>query len=196
MYEPGEATVCPDCDLALQRIEDLPPAKVVGGEMEPLAAPEDEVLPWAYAGRGRGALIALSIAGIVAFFLPWAHELMPERRTLSGVGIAAHLGWMWAPLVAWMVMIPLVLSRRTVFRMRGARVAAAFLSAMALLTVIVRVAFRPAGTALDPHRLEWGIGLWATGAIALVALAVSLRLGGRIDDLKTRRGRPSDVTLH
>ena len=196
MYEPGEAKVCPDCDLVLVRVEDLPPAKVIGGEMEPEVAPEDEILPWSYTGRGRGWLLFLALAGIGAFFLPWAQEIVPERRMLNGPGIASHLGWMWAPLVAWLVMIPLVMSRRTVFRMRGARVAAAFLAAMALLTVVVRVVFPVAGTPMDPHRIEWGIGLWVTGAIAILAIGASMRLGGRLDMLKTRKTRPRDVTLH
>ncbi len=196
MFEPGEAKVCPDCDLALMRVEDLPPTKVVGDEMVPEVPPDEERLPMTFAGRGRGALIALSVLGILAFFMPWAHEIMPERRTMTGVGIASHLGWMWAPLVAWMVMIPLVLSRRSVYRMRGARVAVAFLAAMSFLTVVVRVAFPPTGTALDPHRIQWGTGLWATGLISLAALFYALRFGGRLDDLSTRRARPSDVTLH
>jgi len=196
MYEPGEANVCPDCDLALVRVEDLPPAKVVGGEAEAEVAPEDERLPWSYMGRGRGLLIALAIAGIAAFFLPWAQEIVPERRTLNGAALASHLGWMWAPLVAWLVMIPLVMSRRTIFRMRGARVATAFLAAMALLTVVVRVAFPVSGTPMDPHRIEWGIGLWVTGAIAAAAVAASMSLGGRLDVLKTKTERPKDVTLH
>lgn len=196
LFEHGEAKVCPQCDLALVRVEDLPPAKVVGDEVAPELPPDEERLPMTYAGRGRGALVALSLLGIAAFFLPWAREILPERRTLTGADLASHLGWMWAPLVAWMVMLPLVLSRRSVFRMRGARVAVAFLAAMSLLTVVVRVAFPPTGTAMDPHRLEWGTGLWATGLLSLVALFFASRFGGRIDDLTTRRQRPVDVTLH
>lgn len=197
MYQPGERKVCPDCDLKLIRLEELPASKVVGDELEAELPPDEETLPWTYFGRGRGALVVVALAGIAAFFLPWAHEIVPERMTLTGPQIARQLGWMWAPLVAWMVLIPLVLSRRSVYRMRGARVAAAFLSAIALLTAAVRVLFPPTGSALDPHRLEWGLGLWATAALGAIGIVIAIGFGGPIDDLRTTKARrPRGATLH
>ncbi len=197
MFQPSEAKSCPACGLKLQRLEDLPASKVVGGELEPELPPDEEVLPWTYTGRGRGALIALALLGIAAFMMPWAHEIMPERRTLSGPEMARRLGWMWAPLVSWMVMIPLVLSRRSVFRMRGARVAVPFLAAMSLLTAVVRAAFPPERSRVDPLVLEWGYGLYATAVIGALALVVGLRFGGPIDKLESRtKTRPKNETLH
>lgn len=197
MYQRGEREVCPDCDLRLLRIEDLPETKVVGGELEAELPPDEETLPWTYAGRGRGALVLVAALGIAAFFLPWAHEIVPERMTMTGPQIARQLGWMWAPLVAWMVLIPLVMSRRSVHRMRGARVAAAFLSAIALLTAAIRVLFPPTGSALDPHRMEWGLGLWMTAGLGAIGVAFALGFGGPIDDLTTKTAqRPRDATLH
>jgi hypothetical protein len=115
------------------------------------------------------------------------HEVAPERRALSGPEIARHLAWMWAPLVSFMVMLPLVLSRRSISRMRGARVAVAFLGGMALITAAVRALFPPARNSLDPHLLEWGVGLYATGAIAVASIIVAARFGGPADPSKPKR---------
>jgi hypothetical protein len=197
MFKQGEAKVCPACGLRLEKLDDLPPAKVHGDELAEEIPPDEEKLPFWYWARGRGALLLLSLAGLVAFFLPWGNELMPEKRTLTGADFASHLGWMWAPLVAWMVMIPLVASRRSIYRMRGARVATGFLSGIALITVAMRIVFVPHGTALDPHRFTWSYGLYLTGAIALAAVYFSIGFGGPIDKLSSAKTkRPSDATLH
>lgn len=197
MFEPKETKTCPSCGLGLKKLEDLPPAPVVGGELLPEVSADEETLPWTFWGRNRGPLLLTAVAGMASFFLPWMVELAPERRVMSGPEIASHLGWVWAPLVAWMVMIPLVLSRRSVFRMRGARVAVAFLAGMALVTSLVRVLFKPAVNKLDPHILEAGLGLYANAAISLVAIGLALGFGGRLDVLATKRDvRPRDETLH
>lgn len=198
MFDATEAKKCPDCGLALKRLEDLPKAKVIGGEVEEVS-PDEETLPWTYLGRARGALVAVGAAGIGAFLLPWSHEIAPENQDLTGPMIASHLGWMWAPLVAWMVMIPLVLSRRNVFRMRGARVAVGFLGGVTLMTVLVRLVFKPASSssALDPHFSEHAIGVYLSGALSLAAIALSFVFGGRIDVLSTKKANlASQETLH
>ena len=198
MFEKGEARSCPECGLALRPLEDLPKAKVIGGEVEEVP-PDEEILPWTYAGRGRGPLLLVAVLGVLAFvFLPWVHEKAPELIDLSGPQIASHLGWMWAPLVAWLVMIPLVLSRRSVFRMRGARVAVGFLAGMSLVTVVVRMAFKPAPNRIDPHIIEWGSGMYVTAGLALVAIGLAFVFGGRIDELSSSKPhhRAGDETLH
>jgi hypothetical protein len=179
MFESGEHEVCPDCGVALVPAHRLPRSQA---ELEAEVArtpPDEVVLPITYAGRGRGALLALAVMGLVAFFLPWVREFAPEDQVLSGLDLARRLGWIWAPAVAWFVLVPLVVSRRSVARMRGARVAVAFLAAMALVTVIVRVAAAPTSTALRTVRFTWGEGLWATAAIAVAVLVVAARFGGR-----------------
>jgi hypothetical protein len=196
MFRSGAPRACPACGLGLVPLSELPEPSVDDPDDE-VIAPEDELLPWTFTGRGRGLLVVLALLGIGAFFLPWVRETMPERQTLSGFGLARHLGWVWAPFVAWFVMLPLVLSRRTIRRMRGARVAVGFLAGMALVTVVVRVLFPPPVQRLDPHVLEWGVGLWSTGAIAFASIVAALRFGGSLEQLTTRTGkRPDDVTLH
>jgi hypothetical protein len=197
MFEPGEASTCPECDIPLKRLEDLPKTTVVADEVEAEVPPDEEVLPWAYAGRGRGPLVAVGFAGVAAFFLPWATMLRPEHQTLGGHDFAGYLGWMWAPLIAWMVLLPLVLSRRSIYKMRGARLAVAFLCAMVVMTVAVRVGFPPRGTALDPINIEWRAGIWITGLLGLIGIGLAARFGGRIDDLSTtKQKRPDDEPLH
>jgi hypothetical protein len=198
MFRRGEAKRCPSCGLGLERLEDLPPSVHTDHEPEEALHPDEERLPASYLGRGRGALLLVACFGIAAFFMPWVHERAPELRSLSGPELASRrLGWMWAPLIAWLVMIPLVYTRRSVHKMRGARLAVAMLSALAMLTVLLRLWFVPTRSALDPLRFEWGLGLWATLALSSMALGLSLRFGGRVDVLETKQAlRQGDETLH
>lgn len=178
MYESGEHEACPDCGVALVPTHRLPKTAAELAAEEARTPPDEVVLPMTYLGRGRGPLLVLAVLGLVAFLLPWVRESAPEDQVLSGLELARRLGWLWAPAVAWFVLIPLVLSRRSVARMRGARVAVGFLAAMALVTVVVRVAATPTSTALRTVRFTWGEGLWATAAVAVAALVVAARFGG------------------
>jgi hypothetical protein len=199
MYEPGEADRCPLCGVDLLNVEKLPKRKdAEHDEARAPLSPDEETLPWTFLGRGRGALLATSLAGLVGFVLPWVHQVLPERATLTGPELAHRLGWMWAPAVAWLVMIPLVASRRSIYRMRGARVAVAFLAAMSLITVVVRVATVPHGTAIMPVSVTWGLGVYVTAAASVAGLALAYVFGGRIDDLATQHQhhRRGDETLH
>lgn len=197
MFKPGEAKRCPVCGVALLKVEALPKTTEARDEdAPPPLSPDEETLPWTYLGRGRGPLLAACAVGLVGFVLPWVHQSLPEPRTLTGPELAHRLGWMWAPAIAWLVMIPLVASRRSIYRMRGARVAVAFLAAMSLLTVVVRVLTVPHGTAIMPVSLTWGIGVYVTGVASAVALGLAAVFGGRIDDLPTKQRRAGDETLH
>jgi len=195
MFERSEARVCPECGLSLEDIHKLPPSHDVLADEEPLP-PEMEPLPFTYVGRGRGALFGIALFGIVAFFLPWVREQAPELRVLTGFGFAERLQWMWAPFVSWFVMIPLVLTRRSIHAMRGARLAIALLAAIVIATVIVRVAVVPESTRLRPVRFTWAYGLHATFVLGLIALGVATRFGGSGVDLPSKEARPGDETLH
>jgi hypothetical protein len=195
LFKAGEVSACPECGLELTSLSRLPPSREALEE-EREEPPHMEELPWTYAARGRGLLLALAALGLAAFFAPWVHETAPDLRDLSGFDLARRLGWMWAPAVAFFVMIPLLLTRRSIHKMRGARVAVGFLAAVALATVALRVLFTPAGSPLRPVRFTWGIGLYATAAIALAALIAAIRFGGRLDDLPTRVERHGDEVLH
>ncbi len=124
------------------------------------------------------------------------NESAPELRVLSGFGLARITGFFWAPAVAWFVLFPLVLTRRSIYKMRGARVAVAFLAGMALVTVGVLLAHPPRAAAFRPVHIEWQWGIYAAGAVAIVAVLAAFRFGGRLDDIPTREARRGDETLH
>ena len=80
LYTSEEAATCPECDVALVAMSQLPPsldALEEEAEAGPLTFPENQPLPSSYMGRGRGALLALSALGIFAFFLPWVELTAP-----------------------------------------------------------------------------------------------------------------------
>jgi hypothetical protein len=197
MFERGETKTCPICGVGLTALAKLPPTQDASDESweEPLP-PHMETLPWGYWRRGRAALLLLAVVGLALFFAPWVIETAPETRTMSGFGFARRLGWIWASGVAWFVMFPLVLTRRSIYRMRGARVAVGFLAGIVLTTVAVRLAFTPTPSVFRPVRFEWGYGLYGTGIVAAIALCAAFFFGGRIDDVPTKTPRRGDETLH
>jgi hypothetical protein len=197
MFDASELTSCPDCGLALKDLTKLPPsydARIEYPE-EPIP-PHMETLPWTYLGRNRGLLLLLSVAGLGAFFAPWIREAAPEIRTLSGYGLALLRGYFWAPAVAYFVMIPLVITRRSIYKMRGARVAVAFLAGIVITTVAIRLGFTPKSTLLRQVHVEWDWGLYLTGLLGLASLAAAIGFGGRLDDLPTIQQRRGDEILH
>ena len=198
LFARGEAQVCPECDLAVKPLAELPPshdAQVLDEADDP-TPPEDEQLSWAYLGRGRGPLLMLCVLGMAVFFAPWVHEQAPEIQTLSGYELSIHLAWVWAGGIAWFIMLPLVATRRTIRQMRGARVAVAFLAAMVLLTVATRLGVAHSSNPLVPIRYAWGWGIYTAGALSALALAVAFRFGGSLADMPSQQGRPSEETLH
>ncbi|MCC6523430.1 MAG: hypothetical protein IT373_12300 [Polyangiaceae bacterium] len=191
-------TVCPDCEVRVQPLAELPPSHEAELLEPPVEAPPPELerLPWTYLGRGRGLLLLLAVLGIAAFFTPWLYESAPDRRVWSGYDFARKLGWLWGAPIAWFVMVPLVASRRTIRHMRGSRMILACLAAVALLTAVMRLAFQPAPSPLVPTRFAWGWGLYVTAALALATFAATLRFGGSLRDMPTKKRRRGDETLH
>lgn len=184
LFPATEAASCPECGIALKPLAKLPLSHDALLEDPPEVVPPHMVtLPWTYLGRGRGLLAALALLGLITFFAPWKHETAPELLTQSGFDLGVRLRWIWAAGVAYLVMIPLILSRRSVYAMRGARFAVAFLAGVVLVTVAVRVAFGPTGTLLRPVRYEWTWGIYACGALAIAIAALASRFGGKLDDL-------------
>ncbi len=197
MFKVGEASVCPVCGMKLTSFDKLPlsldAAHDEGGVP---TAPELEELPWTFLGRGKGPLVALGLVGATLFFLPWVRLTLPYVDAKSGFDLAhQRIGWLWAAFVGWTVLIPTVLSRRSIVQMRGARVAAAFLSAIPAVSVAVLLAKPPRGS-LVPVRFTWDWPIYAMLLVSLVALVFAARLGGRIDDIAVRRGTSSGRSQH
>lgn len=198
MFEEGEAKTCPVCGMELTEFEKLPPSlDALHDEAGVPTTPELETLPWTYMGRGRGALAALAVAGIALFFLPWVRLTMPYITSYSGFTLASdRIGWLWASFVGWSVLIPTVLSRRSIAQLRGARVAAAGLAAAPAVAIAVLLSFPPHGKHGVPLRYTWDWPFWAMLAVSLAAIFVSLRLGGRVDDIKVSRGSSKGQPVH
>jgi hypothetical protein len=97
--------------------------------------------------------------------------------------------------VAWVVLVPTVLSRRSIWELRGARVAAAFLAAVPLATTLI-LCLRPPHGGIVPLRFEYSPAFWGTMIVSLVAVVLAIRLGGRLDDIKVRRGNSRGEMLH
>jgi hypothetical protein len=185
LYTSGEAASCPECEVALVPMSQLPPSLDALAEEEPgqLVFPENQPLPATYMGRGRGALLALSALGLVAFFLPWVELTAPETVVYSAFDLArGRAGFLWGGATAWLVMIPLVITRRTIARMRGVRIVTVMFAAMTV-TEALMLWLMPPRRGLAPLELHFRYGLYLSGAISLVGMAVAARFGGSLDNL-------------
>jgi hypothetical protein len=145
--------------------------------------PENLPLPATYMGRGRGALLALSALGLFAFFLPWVELTSPESVVYSAFDLArGRAGFLWGGATAWLVMIPLVITRRTIARMRGVRIVTAMFAAMTF-TEALMLWLLPPHRGLTPLELHFRYGLYVSGIISLLGVAVAARFGGSLDNL-------------
>jgi hypothetical protein len=184
------------CGVALVPMERLPPSHEAVTDDGIPDAPEYQPLPATYLRRGRGPLAALALLGVVAFLLPWVNVTLPDIASYSGLELAKRLGWAWGAGVAWAVLVPTVVTRRSIMQMRGARLAAAFLAAVPGATVLVLVLRPPHGSHGVPLRFTYGPGLFATAALSLAAIAVGVVFGGRVDDIQVKRGTSTGQTVH
>jgi hypothetical protein len=197
MFEEGEAKACPVCGMELTKFDKLPPSlDAIHDEGGVPLLPELELLPWNHLGRGKGPLVVLAVMGVVLFFLPWVRLTLPYIDDKSGFDLAhQRIGWLWASFVGWTVLIPTVLSRRNIAQMRGARVAAAFLSAIPAVAVTILLTKPPHG-GIVPVRYTWDWPIYAMLAVSLAAIVFAVRLGGRADDIKVARGSSQGQHLH
>jgi len=196
MFELRESRACPVCGVPLVAFEKLPVSDEALSEDGVVRQPEWEPLPPAYPGRGRGALAVLALAGLVVFFAPWVHLTMPDDVSYSGFALARRLGWAWGAGVGWFVLLPTVLTRRSIMKMRGARVAASFLAAIPGLTAALLLLRSPHAAQGVPVHFTWAWGIFATLALSAGALGFALFFGGRVDDIALRRGTSVGQVVH
>jgi hypothetical protein len=194
--EHAAGSACPVCGVALVAFEKLPPSHDALGEDGVARQPEWEPLPATYPGRGRAALALLAALGLVAFFAPWVHETMPDVVTYTGFALARRLGWAWGAGVGWFVLLPIVLTRRSIMQMRGARVAASFLGAVPGVTAALLLARPPHGTHGVVLHFDFAWGLYTTLVASAVAVGVALFFGGRLDDIALQRGTSAGQVVH
>jgi len=186
LYTSDEGSSCPDCDIALVSMSQLPPsldALEEEAERGQLIFPENQPLPATYMGRGRGALLLLSALGLFAFFLPWVELTAPESAVYSAFDLArGRAGFLWGGATAWLVMIPLVITRRTIARMRGVRVVTALFAAMTLSETLM-LWLLPPRRGMTPLELHFRYGLFLSAIISVAAMVVAARFGGSLDNL-------------
>jgi hypothetical protein len=172
--------MCPVCNMELEPLAKLPLSHDAAALDPTPNLPEREVLPITYLGRGKGVLLALALVGLFLFFQPWIAVTLPEEKYLLGFHLARKQGWPWAAFTGWFVLLPTVLSRRSVVKMQGARVACAFLSLMPFATALMFLIKRQGKIALLTIRFEYTWAVWATLVCGLVGVLVSLfLLGGK-----------------
>ena len=188
LFSDDEGPLCPVCGVRLEPVEKLPLSYEEQAERAAALAatpPEHRTLPWSYLGRSRGALVALSMLGMGAFFAPWIALEKPELVTLSGFDLARwRAGWFWGGAVAWLMLFALVASRRTVAQMRGVRIVATAFAITTLLEVALLWLTAPEGTRYVPLKYRWGWGLYASALLSTAAAAFSVRFGGRVDEME------------
>jgi hypothetical protein len=196
MFQLNERLICPVCGVPLVGFEKLPLSDEAASQDGIPRQPEWEPMSATYPGRSRGALTVLAVLGLAAFFVPWVHLTMPDIVSYSGFDLSRRLGWPWGAEVGWFVLLPMVITRRSIMKMRGARVAASFLSAIPGLTAALLLARPPHGGHGVPLRFTFEWGLYATLGLSLVALGFALVFGGRVDDIHVRRGTSAGQVVH
>ena len=196
LFEEGEATACPLCGVALTAFEKLPAAAHPISDDGITVDPIEEVLPFGDFRRGRGALAIVAVLGGFFFLMPWFKTTLPDVATYTGFDVARAIGWTWGAGIAWVVLLATVLSRRTIFHMRGARVATAFLSAFPAITAASFLWNPPVAGARVPVHFTFGWGLYAVIAAGIAGVLFSLRFGGRVDVVAVKKGSSTGHTLH
>ena len=187
LFASAEARQCPECGVKLVPMENLPPSLDMAAdehEAGEIVLPEQRPLPWNYFGRNRGALLLIAVLGLVLFFAPWVELRMPEYSVRTGFDLArGRAGWLWGGAAGWLVMLPLVWTRRTIQRLRGVRLVTALFASMTLIEAAMLLSTPPQSTHRMPLEIVWRWGIYASLLTSLAGIAAALRLGGTLQDL-------------
>jgi hypothetical protein len=181
LFESGEHTRCPECDVVLKPLSELPPSYDVLEE-EAVAweqtAPEDLALPLADLGRGRGVLAVLCLASLGVFFFA-----------------RGALGWLWGGAVAWFVMLALIATRRSIRQMRGVRAVLALFAAMTMMEVVLLFVLSPRSSGGVRFDYTWTFGVYGALALSVLGVVSALRFGGSVDATEPKAKKNKHVTL-
>jgi len=187
LYASAETRQCPECGVKLVPMENLPESlDVAANEFEAgeIVLPERRPLPWNYFGRSRGTLLLLALLGLGLFFAPWVELRMPEFSVRSGFDLArGRAGWLWGGAAGWLVMLPLVWTRRTIQRLRGVRLVTALFAAMTLIEACMLLSTPPQTQHHVPLEIVWRWGIYASLLTSIAGIGAALRLGGSLENL-------------
>jgi hypothetical protein len=175
---------CPDCGVELVPLHQLPPSAETLLEREaelhqiPLELQKRSVFDLS---RGRGLMVVIAVLGLAGFFQPWFIMEKPETLVLSGFKIARFFaGWLWAGAVGWFILIPLVLSRRTIADLRGVRIICAFFASLTLGEILVLANSSPTSKVRVPVEFGWSYGLFWSALASIFGIIVAMKLGGSL----------------
>lgn len=176
LFPSGADERCPECGVVLESFHRVAEyADDIDGE---LPIPDEERhVRWSSPKHGRGPLLVAPVVGLVTFFLPWISIAYPVSLHMSGFDLARRLGWPWAIAAAWLVLLPTVLTRRSLRRMRSARLAVLMLSVIPGISSAILWANPPRWLAGIPVQvaLHWPLHLGV--ALSLVGVVGSLLFG-------------------
>jgi hypothetical protein len=140
------------------------------------------------------------VTGLVSFFLPWVELTFPERELRSGFDLArGRAGWLWGGAVGWFLVVPLVVSRRTIAAMRGVRPITALFCALTLAEVLMLVLVPPSIPRALPITFEWAFGLYLSGTVSAAGALTAVFFGGSLPPLPSEpqpAESSSNRTLH
>jgi hypothetical protein len=170
---------CPSHDVELVSLRELARLAAVAGDDD---APVSIWSP----RRGRGWLACGALLMLAAFFCPLAslHGELTVTNTLFSLARGRALRLWIVPMAAF-ALLSLLYRRRTAYGMRGARLAAVFVSllpgAVVLFTLhgAQQAALRLAEELRSDFRLQIGLGAWLVALATIPALWGSVMLGKR-----------------
>ncbi len=182
LYSAEEAVRCSTCDVELVPLGSLPLSAEALAE-EALSAevlhPDDTRFGLFHLGHGRGLLLCLALAGLALFFAPWLVILQPDPALVAGFDIAhSRSGWFWGGALGLFILVPLLITRRCPYDLRGIRVISSTFCVMTLLEALVLFAKPPTAGSFVRVTYAWGWGLYASALVSVIGTFVALRLGG------------------
>ncbi|MDX2051913.1 MAG: hypothetical protein SFV15_05930 [Polyangiaceae bacterium] len=182
LYGAEEASRCPTCDVELVPLGSLPlsdEARLEDALSGTVEHPDDVRFGLFYFGKGRGLLVLLALAGLGCFFAPWLSVTAPDPSEITGFQIAhRRSGWFWGGALGFFILIPLLVTRRCAYDLRGVRVISATFAVLTLLEVLILFWRPPTAGRFIRITYDWGWGLYASAIISAAATWVALRLGG------------------
>jgi hypothetical protein len=203
LFDQNETEQCPDCEIRLEPLHQLPPSHEVieeeAARWERTRA-EDQPLSWRQLGRGRALLLGVAVFSLLIFGLaPWLDMTAPHVGRRSGLSLArGPLGFLWGGAVAWLVSIALAASRRTIRQMRGVRAILMAFAAMTGSEILVLLVLSPTGSRHVYVAYEWGWGLYAALGLSALGVAAAARFGGPLppEPPAAKSRATTDSTLH
>jgi hypothetical protein len=197
LFTSAEAAICPACELALVPIAQLSPKPGSDEEDEagiPRDPPELRPFPFLFLGSRRGGTLAGALATLSLFWAPWVRLERPDLIELSGSDLArAGAPWLWAGALGCFVVIPLLLSRRTIRQLLGVRAITIAFALMTTVETVLLVTRPPIEAHYFSAHLSYGWGLWCSLLSSLATAVVALGLGRMTVQGRASKPKPREL---